>query len=323
MHKTACFALFLLLGASPLSAGPLTIPHEFQSGTPALASEVNQNFGAVKAEVDDNNSRIDSKQNRVTGTCEAGSAIRSVSEDGTVVCQSSAVTSLPYRVFLQEGLNGYSGTTDTSLYKAPDGSNPEPGTRSQLYSEYQYQEDQTTGRLSIIRFDVSSIISKAESFVQQFNSAYTVSDCSTQITVNNAKLQVLGIPGGGSTGSTPAFLLRYFSETAPLFDELAANWDNANAAAAWNKSGTTVESFEDLVGGVFDARDIPNSSFGRIYTFHVESDIAKAWICDSAMNKGMAIEIAGGGDGGSMRFFSSESPVGDRRPMLILDLELH
>lgn len=321
MKKSAYLTICLITVANALNAGPLTVPHEFQSGEAALASEVNENFQAVKTAVDDNNTRIEARQNRVTGACEVGSAIRSIAEDGSVVCQTSTVANVPYRVFLQDGLDSYSGTSDTTIYKVPDDANPEPGTRSLIYSEY--QADETNGRLALIRFDVSSLVSNAESFVQQFNPTYAVSDCSTQISVKNAKLQVLGIPGGGTTGTTPAFLLRYFAETAPLFEELTANWDNANASSTWNKSGTTVETFEDLVGGVFDAKDIPNSSYGRIYTFHVEPTIVKSWICDSTLNKGMAIEMAGGGTGGSMRFFSRESTVQERRPMLIIDIGLN
>jgi hypothetical protein len=39
-------------------ASELTIPHAFQSNTPALASEVNNNFSAIKSAVDDNHERI-------------------------------------------------------------------------------------------------------------------------------------------------------------------------------------------------------------------------------------------------------------------------
>lgn len=314
--------LTILIWAIPAYSGPLTIPHEFEAGTPARASEVNENFDAVKVEVDDNSQRIDSKQNTVSGTCPEGSAIRAISADGSVECQSTSpsISNIPYRLFLQNGLNGYSGTTDTSLYKVPVGFNPEPGSFTQIYSEY--QADATTGRLALVRFDLSTFIDQATGYRQQFNSDYTISDCSAQVTVNNASLKLFGIPGSGSSGNTPVFLLRYFSETAPLFDELLADWDNANATEAWNKSGTTVENFDDLVGGIFDANEMPTSSFGRYYTFGVEADIVKDWICDNTTNNGMAIEITGGGTGGSMSFFSSETSNIHRRPMLILDISL-
>lgn len=46
------------LWVSQLLAGNVTIPNTFVSGTAASASEVNANFGAIKAEVDDNDNRI-------------------------------------------------------------------------------------------------------------------------------------------------------------------------------------------------------------------------------------------------------------------------
>jgi len=53
--KTTIFGLgvsFLFIG--PALAGPVDIPNQFQAGTPAVADEVNQNFSAVEAAVDDN-----------------------------------------------------------------------------------------------------------------------------------------------------------------------------------------------------------------------------------------------------------------------------
>ena len=40
------------------TAGSVTIPNSFSSGTPAVAAEVNDNFSAVKTAVDDNDSRL-------------------------------------------------------------------------------------------------------------------------------------------------------------------------------------------------------------------------------------------------------------------------
>jgi hypothetical protein len=56
--------LLLVLLAIPLvvAAGTLTTPFTFTNGTVADAGEVNANFGAVKAAVDDNDSRITAAQ---------------------------------------------------------------------------------------------------------------------------------------------------------------------------------------------------------------------------------------------------------------------
>lgn len=90
-HLIAITTAILLAGGA--RAGSVTIPNTFTSGTPAKASEVNANFSAVETAVDDNDARITdqetNKQNRVTGTCSAGTSIRSLNADGSVVCDTA------------------------------------------------------------------------------------------------------------------------------------------------------------------------------------------------------------------------------------------
>lgn len=51
--------VFLLAAASSMAtADEVDVPNEFQSGTPAIAAEVNENFGAVEAAIDDNAQRV-------------------------------------------------------------------------------------------------------------------------------------------------------------------------------------------------------------------------------------------------------------------------
>jgi hypothetical protein len=50
--------ILLMFVSISLNAADLTIPNTFIANTPAVASEVNGNFGAVETAVDDNNSRI-------------------------------------------------------------------------------------------------------------------------------------------------------------------------------------------------------------------------------------------------------------------------
>jgi len=82
------------------------LPNAFTQGSMIKSSEVNDNFSAVKAAVDDSQAQIDAvkgtvedqqahvaaleaaKQNKVTGTCPAGSAIGAIKADGTVTCDS-------------------------------------------------------------------------------------------------------------------------------------------------------------------------------------------------------------------------------------------
>jgi hypothetical protein len=83
----SCFVLGSLVFASPLWSADLTIPKTFVPGTPATADDVNQNFSATAT-------AVNSKQNRVTGTCPVGQAVRTVNADGTVVCETSLDTRL-------------------------------------------------------------------------------------------------------------------------------------------------------------------------------------------------------------------------------------
>ncbi len=72
-------------------AGNVTIANTFSAGTPAKAAEVNTNFNDIAAQVNDNDARITSnttnKQDRITGTCNSGYAIRSIAANGTVICE--------------------------------------------------------------------------------------------------------------------------------------------------------------------------------------------------------------------------------------------
>ncbi len=321
--KTGIPALILFIATSGVGniwASPLSVTNTWSSGDTLNATDLNQNFTDVKTSVDDNDTRINGKQDRVTGSCPAGSAIRSIQADGSVSCQATTITNMSLRLFLQDGLNGYTGTTDTSLYKVPIGFNSTPGTFAQLYAEAQV--DAATGMLTLIRFDMSMVTTMAQSYTQQFDSAFTLASCNAQVTVNNAQLQIFSIPGGGTSGNTPAYLLHYFEPSAPIFDELQADWTNANAGQLWDKNGVSIESFNDLVGGVTNAKDMPTSSYGRRDAFILETSIVKDWICDAATNTGMAIAVEGGGTGGSMHFFSREYVTPDWRPMLVLDLSI-
>jgi len=57
--------LSLSMAATHVSASGVTIPNSFTAGTAAVAAEVNGNFDAVKAAVDDNDSRLNALE---TGT---------------------------------------------------------------------------------------------------------------------------------------------------------------------------------------------------------------------------------------------------------------
>lgn len=56
-----------LFVASAVQAGPVDVPNTFQGGTPALASDVNENFSAIEGAVDDNAERITTLEFEVEG----------------------------------------------------------------------------------------------------------------------------------------------------------------------------------------------------------------------------------------------------------------
>lgn len=76
----------LVCFSPPAWPAGLTIPNTFVSGTPASAAGVNQNFSATQ-------SAVNSKQDRVSGACPVGQSIRTVNQDGSVVCQAANDTS--------------------------------------------------------------------------------------------------------------------------------------------------------------------------------------------------------------------------------------
>lgn len=73
--------LYLFLAVLGLSFGvwvaAVTLPHLFKAGDVIVAEEVNDNFDALNV----------GKQERVTGACPPGFAIRVVNEDGSVECE--------------------------------------------------------------------------------------------------------------------------------------------------------------------------------------------------------------------------------------------
>lgn len=106
------FVLGAALAASGLYVVAVSLPHTFAPGTPIKASEVNANFSALKTAV---NALESGKQNRVNGTCAAGSAIRIISADGSVTCEGVS-GSADWKLTGNAGTNpagNFLGTTDS------------------------------------------------------------------------------------------------------------------------------------------------------------------------------------------------------------------
>ena len=73
----------------PVTAGNVTIPNTFSSGTPAVAAEVNANFGALETAVNDNDSRITTNSNDLAALQTAVTTLQA-----TVAALQDTVTTL-------------------------------------------------------------------------------------------------------------------------------------------------------------------------------------------------------------------------------------
>ena len=81
-----------LLGLSVALASNVSVPHDFQAGTPAIAAEVNQNFGAVAAAINDNDARISLNDSRLTSI--EGGAIDGTIKAAAIIDANAAQTSV-------------------------------------------------------------------------------------------------------------------------------------------------------------------------------------------------------------------------------------
>jgi hypothetical protein len=89
-------AFITILSPTPAPAGDVTIPNTFQSGTPAVAAEVNANFTAVETAVDDNDGRIAALEAALAtlqATVTSQAATINILQK-TALSQSSAITAL-------------------------------------------------------------------------------------------------------------------------------------------------------------------------------------------------------------------------------------
>ena len=81
------FISFMFIVVS--TSGAVEIPNTFRAGDKARASEVNENFNAVKNAID---SLEGFKNNLSSGGCPDNQAIKRINVDGTVVCENSFST---------------------------------------------------------------------------------------------------------------------------------------------------------------------------------------------------------------------------------------
>ena len=91
MRNSTAFVLGALVvpavicGMAAVFASSVTVPNVFTGGTPAIAAEVNANFAAVEAAINDNNARIESLEGGAVLGTEPLCIIRgSVNADGSI-----------------------------------------------------------------------------------------------------------------------------------------------------------------------------------------------------------------------------------------------
>lgn len=95
----------VLLCAGMITGAAAQVPHTFQSGEPALASEVNENFEALDTRITTNDGRITSNETRITAN---ESAIAGISTGGP-------------QLIVKDANGDTVGEVLTSLYGASEG----------------------------------------------------------------------------------------------------------------------------------------------------------------------------------------------------------
>ncbi|TAH42698.1 MAG: hypothetical protein E6Q43_07130 [Dokdonella sp.] len=88
-HGWCGLGLMALLASSKAFAGDLSIPHSFSPNTPAVAAQVNENFGAVETAVDDNAVDIAALQAAV-----AALQANDATQQATINAQAATIASL-------------------------------------------------------------------------------------------------------------------------------------------------------------------------------------------------------------------------------------
>ena len=185
---------------------------------------------------------------------------------------------------LQQGLNGYEGTSDTFLdFRDPSGNY---GTANQLDAH----SDGT--QVALLRFDLSEV--------------------PTDITVLRADLQLFAVAWTASRSATASVfrVLRHWEENE-------ATWVDATTPEEWFFPGcgglgtdraVVPEGTETLSG--IDYR----------YSFEVTASVA-AWLADQEANHGLLLVASGGADVGYSFASSSHSVVGYHPALVITYVE--
>lgn len=102
----------IIMGSSMAHASSVTVPNTFSTGTPAVASDVNGNFSAVAAGVNDNDGRITTNETNI------GINASGVAGNTTAIStNASDIAALEARVAALEGSSGLTIASVNGTYK--------------------------------------------------------------------------------------------------------------------------------------------------------------------------------------------------------------
>jgi hypothetical protein len=106
-HSTRTLAAILLLAAGGAHASDVAdaAVKTFTANETLKAGELNQNFSALKQ-------GVNSKQDKLTGSCAAGSFVRQVNADGSLVCDVGTGPAGPQGPIGPVGPQGATGPAD-------------------------------------------------------------------------------------------------------------------------------------------------------------------------------------------------------------------
>ena len=115
-YKLSIIATALV--ASTLNAGQVGALTTFQANTTAKASEVNNNFIVLTDAINDNDTRLNAKQNLILNACSAGYYMQAVNVDGSVVCQPDVDTNTIYSAGIGLTIKDTTINVDTSTIQS-------------------------------------------------------------------------------------------------------------------------------------------------------------------------------------------------------------
>jgi len=214
-------------------------------------------------------------------------------------------------VMLRDGYNGYTGTRDTTIYLDATDWNQlrlaDPAPTADIMAAIMNLTLSNSDRaFALISFDVANV---ANDLLRNSET------CADHIEVARAELTVYGNIGPSAAYVSAAPLL----ESAPAWTESGATYTSANGTDAWpTGSPNPAQPVLNVVDGtVHDT--VLSTTFNNIthhFTFHINTESVKNWICDSSKNRGVLLRH--GAMGGMGRFFTREHANRSYRPSLTL-----